>query len=71
MSTTEQRLPFRDRMSCTVAEACVATGLSKSKLYELMSEGCLRSTTVGRRRLVLMESLLEIVDGGKPHEPLQ
>jgi excisionase family DNA binding protein len=50
-------IPFAQRLTCTVAEACEATGLGRTKLYELIGEGCLETTTIERRRLVLVRSL--------------
>jgi excisionase family DNA binding protein len=50
-------IPFVERLTCTIAEACAATGLGRTKLYELIGAGCLATTTVGRRRLVLVRSL--------------
>lgn len=32
-------VPFRERISCTVDEACVVTGLGRTKLYELIGSG--------------------------------
>lgn len=65
-SSTNDRVgkvvPFRERLSCTVDEACIVTGLGRTKLYELMGSGQLVTTTVGRRRLVIVQSLLELVD---------
>jgi excisionase family DNA binding protein len=55
-------VPFRERLSCTVDEACVVTGLGRTKLYELIGSGQLITTTIGRRRLVIVRSLLELVD---------
>ena len=55
-------VPFRERLSCTVDEACAVTGLGRTKLYELIGSGQLITTTIGRRRLVLVRSLLELVD---------
>ncbi len=46
-------IPFAQRLSCTIAEACQVTGLGRTKLYELIAEGHLATTTIGRRRLVL------------------
>ncbi len=50
-------IPFAQRLTCTIAEACEATGLGRSKLYELIGKGCLETTTIGRRRLLLVRSL--------------
>jgi excisionase family DNA binding protein len=55
-------VPFRERLSCTVDEACIVTGLGRTKIYELIGSGQLITTTIGRRRLVIVRSLLELVD---------
>jgi excisionase family DNA binding protein len=55
-------VPFAERLSCTINEACEATGLGRTKLYELISTDQLITTTVGRRRLVMVRSLLALLD---------
>lgn len=50
-------IPFSERLTCSVADACTATGLGKTKIYELISDGVIRTKSVGRRRLVMVESL--------------
>jgi excisionase family DNA binding protein len=57
-------IPFAERLTCTIAEACEATGLGRTKLYELIGEGHLGTTTIGRRRLVSVRSLRTLVKGG-------
>jgi hypothetical protein len=59
-------IPFRDRVSCTIRQACEATGLGRTKLYALMQGGLLATTTVGRRRLVLVGSLLSLIGAPRP-----
>ena len=59
---TSTAIPFAQRLACTVAEACEATGLGRTKLYELIGEGLVDTTTIGRRRLVLVRSLVELLD---------
>lgn len=54
-------IPFAQRLTCTIGEACEATGLGRTKLYELIGEGCLDTTTIGRRRLVSVHSLLALL----------
>jgi excisionase family DNA binding protein len=44
-----------------VVEACDATGIGRTKLYELIGDGQLETTTIGRRRLVLVRSLLSLL----------
>ena len=53
---------FTDRLTCTVREACSATGIGKTKMHELISGGAVESTKIGRRRLVKVPSLLRLVD---------
>jgi excisionase family DNA binding protein len=69
-STSEGRepktLPFAQRLSCTIDEACEATGLGRTKLYELIGAGQLKTTTVGRRRLVMVQSLFALLDTTMP-----
>ena len=55
------RIPFVQRLACTIAEACEVTGLGRTKLYELIEDGHLITTTVGRRRLVMVRSLLSLL----------
>jgi excisionase family DNA binding protein len=62
------RVPFAQRPTCTIAEACVASGLGRTKLYELLADGSVESTTVGRRRLVRVHSLLAFL-GADAHSP--
>jgi hypothetical protein len=54
-------IAFAQRLSCTINEACRATGLGRTKLYEEMAAGRLQTTHVGKRRLVLVPSLLQLV----------
>jgi len=55
-------IPFAQRLSCTIAEACEVTGLGRTKLYELIGDGHLATATVGRRRLVLVRSILSLIE---------
>lgn len=64
-SKPEHEIPFRQRPSCTIREACEATGLSRTTLYERMAKGELITKTVGRRRLVNVPSLLKLAGDGE------
>jgi hypothetical protein len=55
-------IPFAQRLSCTIDDACQATGIGRTKLYEEMSAGRVQSTNVGKRRLVLVPSLIRLLD---------
>jgi excisionase family DNA binding protein len=55
-------IPFAQRLTCTISEACEMTGLGRTKIYELVGDGHLATTTVGRRRLVMVRSLLSLLE---------
>jgi len=65
--TTTDTIPFAQRLTCTIPEACRATGLGRTKLYELIGGGYLDTITIGRRRLVRVTSLLSIVAPADSH----
>ena len=56
-----QTIPFAQRFTCTINEACEVTGLGRTKLYELIGAGHFATATVGRRRLVVVRSLLSLL----------
>jgi len=45
-----------DIITTTVAEFCRLSGLSRSTVYELISDGTIASIMQGRRRLIVLES---------------
>lgn len=58
-------IPFVERPTCTVAEACSAVGFGKTKLYELIDGGEVDSIRIGRRRLIRVPSLLRLLESTK------
>lgn len=48
-------------ISVSMADAAAMIGVSRSRMYELDSEGRIRTVRVGGRRLVLVSSLRELV----------
>jgi excisionase family DNA binding protein len=58
-------VPFVERPTCTIAEACSAVGFGKTKLYELIDGGEVDSIRIGRRRLVRVPSLLRFLGPAK------
>ena len=67
-------IPFAQRLACTIDEACQATGIGRTKLYEEISAGRIESVTIGKRRLVLVPSLLRLLASegtpkSAPHAP--
>ena len=53
-----------ERLAYSVAEAAVVTGLSRSKLYELIQSRELASLKICGRRLLRREALIALLDGG-------
>ena len=54
-------IPFMQRPTCTIKEACKASGMGRTKFYELIKGGELKMISVGRRRLVQVPSLLRFL----------
>ena len=54
--------PFSERVTCTVSEACAASGLGRTKIYEVLADGRLQSIRVDRRRLIVVKSLLKLLE---------
>jgi hypothetical protein len=67
-SEEPKSIPFVQRLTCAINEAGEATGLGRAKLYELIGTGHLTTTTVRRRRLVLVNSLQALLEVN-PSEP--
>lgn len=55
-------IPFRDRLTCTVKEAMQATGIGKTRMFELLASGEVQSMMDGGRRLVRVRSLIDRYD---------
>lgn len=57
------RIPYAERATCPIKDAIAASGLGRSKLYDLMNEGRLKYVKVDKRRLVVVPSLLDLLRG--------
>jgi excisionase family DNA binding protein len=53
------------KLAFTIAEACHAVGISRSKLYELIGEGRVETRKIGSRTIIPANSLLALVSGGE------
>jgi excisionase family DNA binding protein len=63
MSEHVRPIPFNERFTCSVAEAEQATSLSQKTIARMIARGELESVMVGGRRLVLIESLRQVING--------
>ena len=58
--TGKKILPLEERFGVTVNVAAEYTGISKSRIYELLHSGELEGKIIGGRRIVLVPSLLRL-----------
>jgi hypothetical protein len=58
----DRRLPFKERLACSMNEATAASGISRSSLYKEMDAGRLEFFKRGTRRLVRVPSLLRLIN---------
>lgn len=49
------------KLAFTIAEACHAVGLGRSKIYELIGQGQLETRKIGSRTLIPAESLRALI----------
>lgn len=49
-------------ITVTVDNAIKLSGIGRTKLYELINQGVIKTTTIGRRRLVIYSSLEELAN---------
>ena len=52
-----------EKLSYSIAAAAAATDLSRSTIYNLVGEGRLRLTRIGRRSVIPASSLRALVEG--------
>jgi hypothetical protein len=62
-------IPFKERLTCTIPALRDATGLGNTKIYELIANGRIKTRKVGRRTLVVVESVLDALDLTAPQSP--
>ncbi len=66
--SVQSTIAFEQRPTCTIAEACNAAGLGKTKFYELLAQGMIETLWIGRRRLVRVRSLFHFLDSALTNE---
>lgn len=52
------------KLAYTIAEACHAVGIGRSKLYELISQGRVETRKIGSRTIIPAESLRALASNG-------
>lgn len=59
----DAKAPGRELISVRIPEACRLTGLSRSRIYELMKSGDIEFVKVGNCTLILVASLRSFIEG--------
>jgi hypothetical protein len=52
-------------LAVPIPEACRLAGIGTTKLYQLIGDGLVETTTIGKRRLVIFRSLEALIDSGR------
>jgi predicted DNA-binding transcriptional regulator AlpA len=60
VKTLERRLPITERYGVTVQMAAEYSGISRSRIYELLAAGELEGKIIHGRRIVVVQSLLRM-----------
>lgn len=60
-SSGPDRIPFCERLTCSVDDATEVSGLSRSMIYNKMKSGEIEWTKIGSRRLIKVPSLLRFL----------
>lgn len=56
-------IPIRERIACSVDEAMALTGLGRTTVNALIGDSRIVTRKVGRRRLVIVSSLVNFIEG--------
>ena len=56
-----KRIPFGERLTCSVRDAANASGLGRSTIYNKMKSGEIAWIKVGARRLIKVSSLRRLL----------
>jgi excisionase family DNA binding protein len=54
-------VPMNERLNVSLAEACQLVGIGRTRLYEYINDGELRTVRIGKRRLVPMDAIHDFV----------
>jgi predicted DNA-binding transcriptional regulator AlpA len=52
-------------ITVTVNETCRITGLKLSSIYKKLADETLKSTSIGKRRLILYDSIVAMIEAGR------
>lgn len=55
------------QLSLSIEEVCTATGLGRTKLYQLINSGELKARKIGKRTIILKDDLDAFLASLKPY----
>jgi len=55
-------IPFRERICCSIPEACLVSGFGRTTIYSLISSRRVKTVKIGRRTLINIQSLLALLE---------
>ena len=58
-----RKADISQRITVSVSEAMAALGISKSSMYELLNSNSIRSIHLGKKRLIILASIHEWIEG--------
>jgi hypothetical protein len=53
---------FRNSITMPIGPFSATAGLEKTKIYELIADGEIKSVTIGKRRLIIVQSYLDLLE---------
>ena len=54
--------PLDKVITASIGEFCRLSGIGRTKVYELLGDGDLESISIGRRRLIVLESYRRLIE---------
>ena len=60
-ATEQDRIPFGERLTCSVYDAVKVSGLGRSMIYNKMKSGDIEWMKIGTRRLIKVTSLRRLL----------
>ena len=60
-ATEQDRIPFGERLTCSVDDAVKVSGLGRSMIYNKMKSGEIEWMKIGTRRLIKVTSLRRLL----------
>jgi excisionase family DNA binding protein len=58
-----------DRITAPIGEFCKLAGIGRSLVYEMIGDGRLDSITIGKRRLIVLDSYRRLVERQRSTPP--